>query len=122
MTIKRLRAPAVHLDGWLHPDFQGVENTLREQVRNYPGGAAVCVYHRGECVVDLWGGHRDAEGTPWSQDTMAPLFDASPLLDLGLRLGEGSGALAAFGLVDLACRLHGEMATFAEAGLEGGPA
>jgi nicotinate-nucleotide--dimethylbenzimidazole phosphoribosyltransferase len=49
-------------------------------------------------------------------------LDASPLLDLGLRLGEGSGALAAFGLVDLACRLHGEMATFADAGLEGGPA
>jgi nicotinate-nucleotide--dimethylbenzimidazole phosphoribosyltransferase len=42
-------------------------------------------------------------------------LDAQPLLDLGLRLGEGSGALAAFPLVDLACALHDEMATFDEA-------
>ncbi|MEM6789241.1 MAG: nicotinate-nucleotide--dimethylbenzimidazole phosphoribosyltransferase [Myxococcota bacterium] len=44
---------------------------------------------------------------------------AEPLLDLGLRLGEGSGAIAAFGLVELACRLHAEMATFDEAALAG---
>ncbi len=48
-------------------------------------------------------------------------LEARPLLDLGLRLGEGSGALAAYGLVELACALHGGMATFAEAALDGGP-
>lgn len=35
-----------------------------------------------------------------------------PLLDLGLRLGEGSGALLAFGLLEQACALHRGMATF----------
>jgi nicotinate-nucleotide--dimethylbenzimidazole phosphoribosyltransferase len=40
---------------------------------------------------------------------------ARPLLDLDLRLGEASGALLAFPLVELACALHGEMATFASA-------
>ncbi|AJE21082.1 nicotinate-nucleotide--dimethylbenzimidazole phosphoribosyltransferase [Azotobacter chroococcum] len=40
---------------------------------------------------------------------------AEPLLELGLRLGEGSGAALAVPLLQLACRLHGEMATFAEA-------
>lgn len=40
---------------------------------------------------------------------------AEPLLELGLRLGEGSGAALAVPLLRLACALHGQMATFAEA-------
>ena len=44
---------------------------------------------------------------------------ATPLLKLNLRLGEGSGAGAALGLIKLACRLHNEMATFAEAAVIG---
>lgn len=42
-----------------------------------------------------------------------------PLLDLGMRLGEGSGAAMALPLVRLACELHNGMATFDEAGVEG---
>lgn len=44
---------------------------------------------------------------------------ANPLLKLNMRLGEGSGAGAALGLIRLACRLHNEMATFAEAAVIG---
>lgn len=44
-------------------------------------------------------------------------LEAHPLLNLDLRLGEGSGAATALPLLQLACRLHGEMATFAEAGV-----
>lgn len=40
-----------------------------------------------------------------------------PLLRLGLRLGEGSGAAIALHLIRLACRLPREMATFDEAGV-----
>jgi len=40
---------------------------------------------------------------------------AVPLLDLGVRLGEGSGAALAVPLLQQACALHNEMATFAEA-------
>ena len=39
----------------------------------------------------------------------------APLLDLGMRLGEGSGAAVALHLIRLACRLPREMATFGEA-------
>lgn len=43
-----------------------------------------------------------------------------PLLDLGMRLGEGSGAAATVPLLRLACALHNNMATFAEAGVADG--
>lgn len=42
-----------------------------------------------------------------------------PLLDLNLRLGEGSGAAVAVPLLRLACALHNQMATFAEAAVAG---
>jgi nicotinate-nucleotide--dimethylbenzimidazole phosphoribosyltransferase len=48
-------------------------------------------------------------------------LDAEPLVDLGLRLGEASGALSAFPLLEAACRLHAEMATFEEAGVPDRP-
>ncbi len=40
-----------------------------------------------------------------------------PLLDLGMRLGEGTGAALAMGLVKAAAELHRGMATFASAGV-----
>ncbi len=41
----------------------------------------------------------------------------APLLDLGLRLGEGSGAALAIGIVRAAAACHSGMASFAEAGV-----
>lgn len=40
---------------------------------------------------------------------------AKPLLNLGMRLGEGSGAAVAVPLLRAACTLHNDMATFTEA-------
>ncbi len=40
-----------------------------------------------------------------------------PLIDLQMRLGEGSGAAVTVPLLEMACRLHNEMATFDEAGV-----
>ena len=58
--------------------------------------------------------HRSAE--PGHARVLAAM-NAEPLLDLGLRLGEGSGAALAVPLLRLACSLHSRMATFAEAGV-----
>lgn len=44
-------------------------------------------------------------------------LDAEPLLNLQMRLGEGSGAAVALPLLKLACELHNKMATFADAGV-----
>lgn len=60
--------------------------------------------------------HRSAE--PGHAHILAAL-QADPLLDLGMRLGEGSGAASAVPLLRLACALHNEMATFADAGVSG---
>lgn len=46
-------------------------------------------------------------------------LDATPLLQLDLRLGEGSGAALALPLLRLACALHNDMATFEEAAVAG---
>ena len=43
------------------------------------------------------------------------ILQQKPLLDLGMRLGEGSGAAVAANLLRSACLLHTQMATFAEA-------
>ncbi len=40
-----------------------------------------------------------------------------PLLDLDMRLGEGTGAVLAISLVEAACKILDEMATFSEAGV-----
>jgi nicotinate-nucleotide--dimethylbenzimidazole phosphoribosyltransferase len=49
-------------------------------------------------------------------------LQARPLLDLELRLGEGSGAALVLPLLRDACALHAEMATFAAAGVSGAEA
>ncbi len=41
----------------------------------------------------------------------------APVFDLDMRLGEGTGAVLAFGAIDAACRMMSGMATFAEAGV-----
>jgi CubicO group peptidase (beta-lactamase class C family) len=66
------------LQGTTHPDFADVANSLRRILpKKSPGGAAVCVYHRGEKVVDIWGGTRDARGTPWEADTLSISFSTT---------------------------------------------
>jgi nicotinate-nucleotide--dimethylbenzimidazole phosphoribosyltransferase len=42
-------------------------------------------------------------------------LDAQPIVDLGMRLGEGSGAAVAVPILRMACALHNSMATFAQA-------
>lgn len=46
-------------------------------------------------------------------------LEAKPLLDLSLRLGEGSGAALVVPLLQMACELHSKMATFEEAAVAG---
>jgi nicotinate-nucleotide--dimethylbenzimidazole phosphoribosyltransferase len=64
----------------------------------------------------LVAGHRSAE--PGHAIVLAHLR-LRPLLDLGLRLGEGTGAVLALPILDAALAMHSSMATFASAGVAG---
>lgn len=81
--------------------------------------ALVAVRINPSCRPWLFFGHRGAE--PGHRHVLETL-QAEPLLELGLRLGEGSGAALAVPLLRLACELHNGMATFAEAAVADRPA
>ena len=72
--------------------------------------AAACL--NPSCRPFLLASHRSAEQ---GHRLVLEALGAQPLLDLDLRLGEGSGAALALPLLRLACALHNGMATFAEA-------
>lgn len=59
-------------------------------------------------------GHVSAEG---AHRAVLNRLGKRPLLDLGMRLGEGSGAAIAAGIVKVAVEIHAGMATFGEAGV-----
>jgi nicotinate-nucleotide--dimethylbenzimidazole phosphoribosyltransferase len=67
-----------------------------------------------EAVAWLLASHRSAEQ---GHGLALARLGLAPLLDLGLRLGEGSGAALTFPLLQASLRLHREMATFADAGI-----
>ena len=62
-------------------------------------------------------GHASAEA---AHRTLLSKLGKAPLLELGLRLGEGSGAALAIGVLKGAVACHSGMATFAEAGVSDG--
>ncbi len=76
--------------------------------------ALVAVAIAPEARGALIASHRSAE--PGHTATLEHL-QLEPLLDLGMRLGEGSGAALGISLCVAACRVLDEMATFAEAGV-----
>lgn len=62
----------------------------------------------------LFGAHNSVE---IGHRAMLKHLGLNPLFDLSLRLGEGTGAVLAFHLIEAASRILREMATFAEAGV-----
>ncbi|MEM7489272.1 MAG: nicotinate-nucleotide--dimethylbenzimidazole phosphoribosyltransferase, partial [Pseudomonadota bacterium] len=77
--------------------------------------AALCLQAEAPDALDhCVAGHLSAEG---AHDRMLTALGKAPLLTLGLRLGEGSGAALAIQVLKGAMACHSDMATFAEAGV-----
>jgi nicotinate-nucleotide--dimethylbenzimidazole phosphoribosyltransferase len=81
------------------------------------GAAALVAYRLAPAVRPyLIAGHRSVER---GHQAVFELLELSPLLDLDLRLGEGTGAVLGQSLCMAACKLLDQMATFADAGVTG---
>lgn len=90
------RLPVV-LDGFIAGSAALIAERLAPQIRDYLIAGHVSVERGHRVLLDALG--------------------LAPLLDLDLRLGEGTGAALAMGVIDGALAAHNQMATFAEAGV-----
>jgi nicotinate-nucleotide--dimethylbenzimidazole phosphoribosyltransferase len=93
------RIPVV-VDGFISTAGALIASELHPNVRDYIFAA--------HCSVEI--GHT----------MMLERIGAKPILDLQLRLGEGTGAALAMGLIEAGAKVLKEMATFAEAGVAEG--
>lgn len=62
----------------------------------------------------LFAAHRSAES---GHGIALTYMGLNPILDLGMRLGEGTGAALAIGIIEAAAKIYAEMATFEQAGV-----
>ena len=86
----------VVVHGHVSPGFESVREAFADNfAQRRELGGACCAYHRGEKVVDLWGGIRNKRtGEPWEQDTMVVVHSATKgLAAMTLALAHSRGWL-----------------------------
>jgi CubicO group peptidase (beta-lactamase class C family) len=86
----------VEIHGFVSAGFEAIRDAFAENfARRREVGAACCVYHKGEKVVDLWGGVRNKRtGESWEEDTMALVYSATKgLAAMTLALAHSRGWL-----------------------------
>lgn len=84
------------IEGHVSAGFEAVRDAFVENFsRRHELGGACCVYHRGEKVVDLWGGVRNkSTGEPWQEDTMVLVYSTTKgLAAMTLALAHSRGWL-----------------------------
>ncbi len=86
------RAADVPVAGVCDPAFAEVAHAFRENFRaRNELGAALCVRLGGRVVVDMWGGHRDADrAEPWQRDTLVNVYS----------VGKGIASMLVLALVE----------------------
>lgn len=66
------------LQGTFEPEFAPVVQVFQDMLgESGQRGAALCVYHQGYPVIDVWGGTADRAGRePWREDTLVNIFSS----------------------------------------------
>lgn len=87
-------------------------------IDGYVATAAAAILHASDATAldHCMAAHRSAEP---AHGALLDKLGKRPILDLGMRLGEASGAVLAAATVMAAARVHAGMATFASAGVSG---
>jgi len=98
--------------------IEAARNAVPVLLDGYISGAAALAAVRLEPSALRWmlASHRSAEA---GHSLALSALGLKPVLDLGLRLGEGSGAAVTLPIIRAALALHRDMATFAQAGVAG---
>jgi len=98
--------------------IEAARNRVPVLLDGYISGAAALAAVRLEPGAVRWmlASHRSAEG---GHGYALQALGLNPLVDLGMRLGEGSGAALTLPIIKAALALHRNMATFASAGVDG---
>lgn len=87
---------SIAISGFVKPGFEAVQEAFEQNfTRRDELGAACCIYHHGQKVVDLWGGVRNqATGEPWEEDTMVIVFSTTKgMAGLAMALAASRGLL-----------------------------
>jgi nicotinate-nucleotide--dimethylbenzimidazole phosphoribosyltransferase len=79
-------------------------------------GAVIAALIEARVVDYMFAAHRSVEP---AHQAMLSLLGLSPILDLDMRLGEGTGCALAMPIIEAGVKVIREMATFAEAGVSG---
>jgi nicotinate-nucleotide--dimethylbenzimidazole phosphoribosyltransferase len=87
------------IDGFISTAAAALAYSLQPKVRDY-----------------LFAGHQSEEP---GHRLLLEMMGLMPLLKLNMRLGEGTGAVLAFGLIEVAVNIFNEMATFSQASVSG---
>lgn len=109
-------ASNTQLEGDCTDRFAAVRTALEENFATRGEiGSAVCVYHQGEKVVDLWGGHMDAaRSRRWRADTLCLMYSiAKSICTLSVHM------LADDGQIDLEAPVAAYWPEFAAVGKDG---
>lgn len=101
------------ISGWVAPGFEGVRDTFQANFdAGVEVGAAFGAYHRGEKVVDLWGGIADARTEePWEEDTLVLVYSTTKGV-----VAMCANRLAQQGAIDVEAPVASYWPEFAEAG------
>jgi CubicO group peptidase (beta-lactamase class C family) len=101
--------------GWVAPGFEGVRQGFQDNFdAGAEVGAAFAAYHRGEKVVDLWGGIADqTTGRPWDEDTLVLVYSTTKGVTAMC-----ANRLAQQGLLDVEAPVATYWPEFAQAGKE----